>query len=107
MFATVLHRVFCSFLALVLRKELHDRCRAGGFQPEWLDVLRDLNRLQEARLEHAGKTWTVRTEATGVVPRLIKAVGLALPPRVAAEGANARNRPSRKRRPRIRKHRMA
>ena len=96
--AAIRGHVFCSFLALVLRKELHDRCRASGFLPEWLDVLLDLNRLQEARLEHAGKTWTVRTEATGVVPRLIKAAGLALPPHVAAEGTNARNRPSRKRR---------
>jgi len=87
--------VFCSFLALVLRKDLHDRCRGAGFLPEWLDVLLDLNRLQEARLEHGGKTWAVRTEATGVVPRLIKAVGLALPPRVSLVGAGARNRPSR------------
>ena len=72
-----------------------------------MDVLLDLNRLQEARLEQGGKTWTVRTEATGVAPGLFKAAGLALPPRVSLAGAGARNRPSRKRRPRVRNHRMA
>ena len=80
--AAIRGHVFCSFLALILRKELHDRCRAAGFQPEWLDVLLDLNRLQQAKLEQGGKTWTVRTDATGVVPRLFKAVGIAPPPRV-------------------------
>lgn len=98
--AAIRGHVFCSFLALVLRKELHDRCRAADLQPQWLDVLFDLNRLQEARLEQGGKTWTVRTEATGVAPSLFKAVGIALPPRVAAVGAGALKRPSRKRRPR-------
>ena len=32
--------VFCSFLALVLRKELDERCRIAGLRPEWADVLR-------------------------------------------------------------------
>ena len=106
--AAIRGHVFCSFLALVLRKELHDRCRATGFLLEWMDVILDLNRLQEARLEQGGKTWIVRTEATGTVSRLIKAVGLALPPRVSLAGAATRNRPARsKRRPPIRKRRMA
>lgn len=104
--AAIRGHVFCSFLALILRKELHDRCHAAGFRPEWLDVLLDLNRLQEARLEQDGKAWTVRTEATGVVPQLFQAVGLALPPRVTA-ATHTRDRPSRKRRPRSRNRRTA
>src|ERR671912_3028618 len=44
--AAIRGHVFCSFLALLLRKELNERCRATGFQPEWGDVLRDLDRLQ-------------------------------------------------------------
>lgn len=32
--ATIGGHVFCSFLALVLQKELADRCAARGFQPE-------------------------------------------------------------------------
>lgn len=104
--AAIRGHVFCSFLALVLRKELHDRCRDAGFQAEWLDVLLDLNRLQEARLEHGGKTWTVRTEVTGVVPGLFKAVGLALP-RIITASAGSRHRPSRICRPPVRNRRKA
>jgi Transposase DDE domain len=102
--AAIRGHVFCSFLALVLQKELDDRCRAAGLKPEWDDVLRDLDRLQEATIESGGKTWRVRTEATGCVPQLMRLAGLALPPRVCATSppvaappppAKRRGRPSR------------
>ena len=80
--AAIRGHVFCSFLALVLRKDLQERCAAGGIKPEWGDVLRELDRLQQATIEHDGKTWHVRTEATGTVNSLAKAVGIALPARV-------------------------
>lgn len=105
--AAIRGHVFCSFLALILRKDLHDRCHAAGFRPEWLDVLFDLNRLQEARLEHADKAYVVRTDATGVAPQLFKAVGLALPPRVTAVRFPAASRPRRTYRPRSRRRRTA
>lgn len=76
--------VFCSFLALVLRKELDDRCRTAAFRPEWGDVLRDLDRLQQGTIESAGKIWSVRTEVSGTVPSLFKLVKIALPPRIQA-----------------------
>lgn len=82
--AAIRGHVFGSFLALVLQKELDDRCRAAGLKPEWDDVLRDLDRLQEATIASGGKTWRVRTEASGWVPVLIRLGGLALPPRVCA-----------------------
>jgi hypothetical protein len=82
--AAIRGHVFCSFLALVLQKELDDRCRAAGLKPEWGDVLRDLDRLQEATIESGGKSWRVRTEATGWVPVLLRLAGVALPPRVQA-----------------------
>ena len=81
--------VFCSFLALVLRKELQSRWDAAALKPEWGDLLRDLDRLQEATLEKDGRTWRIRTEATGAVPPLMKALGIALPPRVQAIGPPA------------------
>ncbi|MDQ2805268.1 MAG: IS1634 family transposase [Pseudomonadota bacterium] len=80
--AAIRGHVFCSFLALVLRKELDTRCRRAGLHPEWGDVLRDLDRLQRATIDHAGKTWTVRTQADGCAPGLLQAVGIALSPRV-------------------------
>jgi transposase len=82
--AAIRGHVFCSFLALVLRKELEERCRAAGFRPEWGDVLRDLDRLQQASLEHDGKHWLVRTQADGCAAALLQAVGVAPPPRIVA-----------------------
>ena len=84
--AAIRGHVFCSFLALVLRKELASRWDAAALKPEWGDILRDLDRLQEATLEKDGRTWRIRTEATGAVPPLMKALGIALPPRVQAIG---------------------
>jgi transposase len=74
--------VFCSFLALILRKELDERCRQAGFRPEWGDVLRDLDRLQEVEICKEGQQITLRTPATGVIGPLFKAARLALPQNV-------------------------
>jgi hypothetical protein len=82
--AAIRGHVFCSFLALVLRKELDERCRKAGIRPEWGDVLRDLDRLQQATIEQDGKTWTVRTQAEGCASALLQAAGITLPPRIQA-----------------------
>ena len=74
--------VFCSFLALVLRQELQARCAGAGLKPEWGDVLRDLDRLQEVELARDGKRLVLRTPTTGVAGRLFRAVGVALPANV-------------------------
>jgi hypothetical protein len=71
--------VFCSFLALILRKELDERCRNAGFRPEWGDVLRDLDRLQEVEIRKDDQHITLRTPATGVIGPLFKAARIALP----------------------------
>src|SRR5205823_3207212 len=76
--AAIRGHVFCSFLALILRKELDRRCRGAGFTPEWGDVLRDLDRLQEVVIDKAGRRITLRTPAAGVVGPLFKAAGVAL-----------------------------
>src|ERR671912_107784 len=80
--AAIRGHVFCSFLALILRKELDERCRAAGFRPEWGDVLRDLDRLQEVAISNDGRQITLRTPATGVIGPLFKAARIALPPNV-------------------------
>jgi hypothetical protein len=71
--------VFCSFLALVLRKELDERCRKAGFRPEWGEVLRDLERLQEVEIRKDGQHFILRTPATGVIGPLFNAARVALP----------------------------
>lgn len=78
--AAIRGHVFCSFLALILRKELDERCRMVGFRPEWGDVLRDLDRLQEVAITKDGRQMTLRTPATGVIGPLFKAARMALPP---------------------------
>ena len=86
--AAIRGHVFCSFLALVLQKELFERCRAAGFTPEWGDVLRDLDRLQEVSLAKDGQQIRLRTPATGTVGPLFKAAGIALPPNVRDTAAH-------------------
>jgi transposase len=80
--AAIRGHVFCSFLALVLRKELDERCRTAAFRPEWADVLRDLDRLQEIEIDKDGRQITLRTPATGIVGPLFKAARIALPANV-------------------------
>src|SRR4051812_23357862 len=80
--AAIRGHVFCSFLALVLRKELDERCRNAGWRPEWGDVLRGLDRLQEVAITKEGRQMTLRTPATGVIGPLFKAARIALPPNV-------------------------
>jgi hypothetical protein len=59
--AAIRGHVFCSFLALVLQKELADLCQSHGLVVEWADLLRDLDRLQDATIEKDGKGITTRT----------------------------------------------
>ncbi len=79
--------MFCSFLALVLQKELADRCRTAGVAVEWADLLRDLDRLQQATIEKDGKRITTRTAVTGDVGRVFQAAGIALTPNMRDHAA--------------------
>ena len=78
--AAIRGHVFCSFLALVLQKELADLCRSHEVSVEWDDLIRDLDRLQEATIERDGKRITTRTHVEGQVGRVFQAAGIALPP---------------------------
>ena len=80
--AAIRGHVFCSFLALVLRKELDERCRHAKFRPEWGDVLRDFDRLQEVEVSSDGRQIILRTPPTGVIGPLFKAARIALPANV-------------------------
>ena len=92
---TIRGHVFCSFLALVVRKALDDRLAAAGVKPEWGRLLMDLDRLQDIEMEQDGKHFIVRTPVTGDVGRVFQAVGLALPPnmREAQAVVHTPNRP--------------
>ena len=72
---------FVPFLALAMQKHLDDLLREAGATPEWKELLRDLDRLQNVRLEHRGADWLVRTDATPNVAALFRHAHIALPPR--------------------------
>src|SRR3954451_7500869 len=85
--AAIRGHVFCSFLALVLQKELDSLCRANGLVVAWADLIRDLDRLQEATIEKDGKRITTRTHAEGQVGRVFQAAGIAPPPHLREQAA--------------------
>jgi transposase len=79
---TIRGHVFCSFLALVLKKELDRRLDTAGHRFEWADIKQDLKALQETHLEDNGKRLAIRSECVGTCGRVFQAVGVAIPPTI-------------------------
>jgi hypothetical protein len=79
---TIRGHVFCSFLALVLRKELDRRLEKANHCLEWVDIKQDLKALQEIILEDNEKTLAVRSECQGTCGKVFKSVGIAIPPTI-------------------------
>jgi transposase len=79
---TIRGHVFCSFLALLLRKELDRRLEAAGENFEWAEIKQDLDALQMVTIEEDGKRFAIRSQCQGVCGKLFKAVGVALPPTI-------------------------
>ena len=77
---TIRGQVFCSFLALVLLRELDRSLEAAEVQAEWNDVLRDLQALQRMELQEGQKRMWVRSQVQGCCAQVFSAVGLVLPP---------------------------
>ena len=79
---TIRGHVFCSFLALVLRKELDSRLEKAGHSFEWSAIKQDLEALQEITITEQNKTLAVRTECVGACGKIFQAVGVAIPPTI-------------------------
>jgi len=79
---TIRGHVFCSFLALVLKKALEDRISALGRSGSWPQIIADLDSLTETEIEHDGKRFVVRSAPRPAASLAIRAVGVALPPTV-------------------------
>jgi hypothetical protein len=87
---TIRGHVSCSFLALVLKKELEDRiadigkpAAAGGAQNgSWPDILADLDSLTETEVEQDGKRFLLRSAPRPAASLALRAAGVALPPTV-------------------------
>jgi transposase len=76
---TIRGHVFCSFLALTLRKELDRRLNEAGYCFEWSDIKQDLKSLQDICIKDNGKSLTIRSECLGVCGKIFQSVGVALP----------------------------
>jgi transposase len=74
--------VFCSFLALVLRKELERRLNTAGHVFEWSDIKQDLKALQQVTVEENGNHLSIRSECKGVCGKVFQSVGVAMPPAI-------------------------
>ena len=77
---TIRGHVSCSFLALVLKKELEDRIATLGHASSWPNVLADLNSLTETEVEQDGKRFLLRTPPRPAASLALRAAGVALPP---------------------------
>ena len=79
--AAIRGHIFCTFLALVLRKELMDRLVARHLAiPEWHQVVDDLADLSEIVVEQDGRRALLRTAPGSTIDALCRAVGITLPP---------------------------
>jgi hypothetical protein len=101
--AAIAGHVFCTFLALMLQKEVVDLFQSHDLVVEWADLLRNLDRLQQATIDKAGKRITTRTAVAGQVGRVFQASASHCrpictktppnsPPRPSGCSANIRNR---------------
>lgn len=79
---TIRGHVFCSFLALLLIKELQSRFEQRGWHVEWRRLLDDLDELQELTIAVDEKTFVVRTATQGDAGKAFQAAGVALGPSI-------------------------
>jgi hypothetical protein len=78
--AAIRGHVFCSFLAVLLRKELFDRLAAhDNKQLEWQHIVDDLMDLSEVEVEQDGRRARLRTAPGPTIDPICRALGIALP----------------------------
>ena len=85
---TIRGHVACSFLALVLKKELETRLAAStnGARVSWLAAVADLDSLTETEVEQDGKRFLLRSTPRPAASLALTALGVALPPTLRPVG---------------------
>jgi transposase len=79
---TIRGHVFCSFLALALRKELERNLEKAGHVFEWSHIKQDLQAMQETHIQENGNHLAIRSKTEGVCGKVFQAVGVAIPPTI-------------------------
>jgi hypothetical protein len=77
---TIRGHVFCSFLALLLKRALEQRLEEKGETWEWAEILRGLDNLQEVEAVFQGKRFVLRSQVLGQAHKAFMAAEVALPP---------------------------
>jgi hypothetical protein len=79
--AAIRGHIFCTFLALVLRKDLLDRLAARpGTMPEWQCIIDDLVDLSSVEVDQDGRRALLRTAPRPSIDPICRAIGITLPP---------------------------
>jgi transposase len=79
---TIRGHVFCSFLALMLKKDLYRRLEDSGHSFEWAEIKQDLKALTETVIEEDGKCLAVRSQCKGTCGKVFQSIGVAIPPTI-------------------------
>ena len=79
---TIRGHIFCSFLALILRKELERNLEKAGHVFEWSHIKQDLQAMQETHIEENGNHLAIRSKTEGICGKVFQAVGVAIPPTI-------------------------
>jgi hypothetical protein len=77
---TIRGHVFCSFLALLLKRALEQRLEQKGETWEWAEILRGLDNLHEVEALFQGKRFVFRSQVIGDAHKAFRAAGVAMPP---------------------------
>jgi hypothetical protein len=88
---TIRGHVFCSFLALCLKRELEIRLRDKGLTAEWKEILRGLDHLHEVEAKLQGQSFIFRSTLCGDALPAIRAAGAALPPTIREANTTQEN----------------
>lgn len=79
---TIRGHMFCSFLALCLRRELQISLEEKELETEWNEIIRGLDNLHQVEVQLEGTTFLLRSKLCGDAMPAIRAVGAALPPTI-------------------------
>jgi len=77
---TIRGHVFCSFLALVLMKELMNRLKKAGQALPWADIRQDLQSIREVTVSESNRSLAIRTRLPGISGKILQTLCIAPPP---------------------------
>jgi len=75
----IIGHIFCSFLALVLKKELISLLDKNGYVFTWRQIIDDLNSLGYMEVDNGIKKFKIRSNAVRCTSKIFSAVGVAIP----------------------------